>query len=421
MADKKALSNASVMLFCRVLAEALNLALFVVISRLQGPEGVGVYAYGFALAGFVYAAANLGVEQYGVREYHRASPAERRSMLSELLGLQLAVAAVAAAALAAYLAATGASASTFAVVYALSLYQFCNAVANTLFVPVYAEQQMWRASLFALLSRGVAFALASLVLLAGAPDLAVAMLAFPAMALLYAFNAWRSARQRVGAVRPHVSVAALRRAALALRSFAAVDVLGQLLSRAGVIVLTLALGAHAAGVFATGLKFVEVAFLPLWFVGVAVYPRLCQAHQQASPAFARLAAPLLLVALGMTLLVTLFIYALLPPLLVPMLGDGYAGAEPAIQAMSLLALVWGAEIALGRILFAMDQQRRRALIVAAGAATCTALNIALAPQAGVYGAIVAAAISYLVVDAWYAYYCLGALRRISPRTASSNC
>ena len=39
MADKKAFSNASVMLFCRVLADALNLVLFVVISRLQGPEG----------------------------------------------------------------------------------------------------------------------------------------------------------------------------------------------------------------------------------------------------------------------------------------------------------------------------------------------------------------------------------------------
>ncbi len=65
---------------CRISADVLNFLLFLVVSRRFGPEGMGEYGYGFALAGLVYYAATLGIDEYGVREYSRL-PVERRPTL----------------------------------------------------------------------------------------------------------------------------------------------------------------------------------------------------------------------------------------------------------------------------------------------------------------------------------------------------
>src|SRR5262245_58768381 len=86
--------NATGMLLCRMAADGLNVILFVVISRLFGPEGIGAYAYGFAVATLVYAVTILGIEQYAVREYQHASATQRSRLIGELLGLQSCVGAL---------------------------------------------------------------------------------------------------------------------------------------------------------------------------------------------------------------------------------------------------------------------------------------------------------------------------------------
>jgi O-antigen/teichoic acid export membrane protein len=51
--------------------------LFLIVSRpLRTAPAWGVYAYGFAIAGFVYSATTLGIDEYGIRELH---PTSRRT------------------------------------------------------------------------------------------------------------------------------------------------------------------------------------------------------------------------------------------------------------------------------------------------------------------------------------------------------
>ena len=79
--------NASWLLACRVGADLLNFVLFLIVSRHFGPPGMGVYAYGFAIAGFVYSATTLGIDEYGIREYARRPADGRAALLADLLGL----------------------------------------------------------------------------------------------------------------------------------------------------------------------------------------------------------------------------------------------------------------------------------------------------------------------------------------------
>src|SRR5690606_13120756 len=130
-------------------------------------------------------------------------------------------------------------------------------------------------------------------------------------------------------------------------------------------------------------------FLPLWFLGVAMYPRLCRTRLELSPEFAKLARMLLFAAVAMTLIVVATVRWLVPPLLVPVLGPAFDGAQPAIAAMVSIASLYGVEIALGRILYAHGLQHVRATAMTAGAAACVVLSALAAPRMGIAGVIVA--------------------------------
>jgi O-antigen/teichoic acid export membrane protein len=402
----KAMSNAGVMLACRVLADSLNVVLFVLVSRILGPAGVGVYSYGFAVAGFVWAATVLGIEDYGVREYQRTAPAQRSALIGDLLGLQLTVAVIAFVAVGIYLQITPSDQQTTMVVWALVVHQVCSAIGVTLFVPAMAEQRMAQPAVTALVTRSLAFGGASVLLAIQAAPLSVAMLAFPLTAVVYVGAAVRSARSFLGSVAPHFAWPAIRGAVLSMWSFAAVEMLGQLLARISVIVLTLRLGGDTTGVYATGLKLIEVAFLPLWFLTIAAYPSLCQHFISNQPQFKMLGTQLTWITVAFTAAVSVGLYVVVPILLVPVFGESFAGTQPIIALMALLAAVYGLEITLGRILFASNLNRRRAAAVGIGAVVCTVLNFVLIPMLAVRGAIYATTVAYALVIA----ICLAALK-----------
>jgi O-antigen/teichoic acid export membrane protein len=396
-----ALTNATGMLFCRVAADGLNVVLFIVISRLFGPEGVGVYAYGFAVATLVYAMTVLGIEQYAVREYQHSGREQRSRLIGELLGLQLCVGALMLLALALYLLATAPDGATALIVGALSAYQLCSAVAATLFVPAMAEQEMLTPALFTLIARGGAFVLATVAVWILKSPLSLALLAFPLAGLVLVGCAAGSTRKHLGELRVQIARSALVRTYRAMWSFATAEMFGQFLSRVGVIVLSLMAGAHAAGVYATGLKFIELFFLPLWFTGVALYPRMCQAFLHDHVRFSRLQARLLWLTCTMTAGIALAMYLVVPHLLVFVLGRQYAGTEPLVATMALVALLYGPEMGLGRILFASRLHMNRARAVGVGAAASLVLNLVLVPKFAVSGAIHATAAAYCVVVTWY--------------------
>src|SRR5688500_7442792 len=149
--------NAFVLLACRVGADLLNFLLFLVVSRRFGPEGMGEYGYAFALAGLIYYAATLGIDEYGVREYNYRVPERRPSLIADLLGAQVCIALAVLAILIGYLQITQPAPDTLAIIMAMTLYQLGAAFSATLFVPAMAEQQMMPPAFINLLGRGSAF------------------------------------------------------------------------------------------------------------------------------------------------------------------------------------------------------------------------------------------------------------------------
>jgi O-antigen/teichoic acid export membrane protein len=402
--------NALALLACRIGADLLNFLLFLVVSRRFGPEGMGEYGYAFALAGLVYYAATLGIDEYGVREYTNRAPEGRRALISDLLGAQVCIAIVAIAILIGYLQITQPDPDTLAIIISMTVYQLGAAFSATLFVPAMAEQQMMPPAFINLLGRGSAFVVTGLLIWIFGFSLRQGALAFAGGGLLMVVLAWRSAASYDVRLLPNLSTRVVLDGTKALWSFAAAGLLGQLLNRIGVIALSLQVGQAAAGIYTTGLKLVEVACLPLVFIGVAAYPRLCQAF--ASPAaFHKLARQAVVFGVLLAMLLALAMYFAVPPLLVPVLGERFAGAEAVIAAMAAIVLAQGIEIVLGRLMLAAHLNVARALRITVGTIVCVLMTILFTPTIGISAATGALVFSYLLVDAMYSNSLFGSLRR----------
>jgi glycosyltransferase involved in cell wall biosynthesis/O-antigen/teichoic acid export membrane protein len=403
--------NASWLLACRVGADLLNFVLFLIVSRRFGPSGMGVYAYGFAIAGFVYSATTLGIDEYGIREYTRRPAARRAALLADLLGSQTCIAVVALIVLAIYLVVTSPDAAALTIVLSLTSYQLCAAFANTLFVPAMAEQRMVWPSLVVVLGRALGLAIALPLILIWRTPLHIAVLAFALAGIFTVLLAARSAAGQGLPLRLQVAFSALRGNVRTLWSFAAADVMSQVFTRIGVIALTLLATHHAAGVYAAGLKLVELACLPLLFLGRAAYPGLSRAFNDP-PRFGRVTRQAIWVGLAIAVLSAAALAIVIPPLLVPLLGAGFAGSEAVVAAMAAaLMVVQGVEIVLGRLLLSANLNVARAAWTTVGACICAALTLATTRAFGIQAAIAAVVLSFILVDLLYAASLRAELRR----------
>jgi O-antigen/teichoic acid export membrane protein len=410
-------ANAMWLVGCRVGADLLSLALFLIVSRRFGPEGLGVYAYGFAIAGVIYAITASGIEEYGTREYARRlhertaeAAVHRSALLSDLVGVQSCIAAAAVAALALYLFLTHASGATIAIVAALSAYQIGSAFSGTLFIPAMAAQRMVEPAVVELLCRAAAFTVAGAMILIGAVQLHAALVVFAFAGAAMAAVAARSAYRRGATLRPRASIAALVQSIRQLWSFALVNVCNQLFTRIGVIALALLVSEAAAGVYATGLKLVETLLLPIAYMCVAAYPRLSQAYARDSE-FAAVTRQVLWSGALLAAAAAFGLYVIAPLLLVPIFGPRFEGAQPLIAAMGALVVVQGVELVLGRLLLARNRHVIRAASLCSGAAVCIGVTIVATPRYGGYGALTVAVIAYVLVCMLYTVNLRDVLRR----------
>jgi O-antigen/teichoic acid export membrane protein len=394
--ELKITTNAIGLIGCRVGADFLSLVLFVVISRHFGPVGIGEFSYGFAVATLVFVIASLGLDGYGVRQYSQVEPAGRSAWMAELLGTQLAVMAAAAVVLVGYLLLTAPTSSALAAVATLTLYQVMVALARSLFIPAIAHERMLLPAVADLLCRAVAVGGAMGAIAFSAP-IGKALLGFPAAGTVLLTVASYSALRNGVNLGIRVSGTAIARICGTLWSYAAAEVVMQVYMRIGLMTLTLQIGAGATGVYAAGLKLLELACMPLIFLGVAAYPRLIRLHESNTSAFRKLSGDMLWLMVLLSGTLAWGLYFIAPEWVIPVLGAKFAGSEPVVRNMAAVGTVQAAESILWPLLLAAGLQVARLRVISISTGLNVALNLILIPRWGVNGAIAASFVSFLAI------------------------
>jgi O-antigen/teichoic acid export membrane protein len=393
------LANAGWLTFGRLAGDILGFLLFVVVSRTFGPEGTGLYAYGFAVSGFVYVVATLGLEDFGVREFARRAAGERHDLLDRLLTAQVVLLTVPVVALVAFLWLSHTSMETATIIVLFSLYQIGLALSRTLFVPAFANQAMAGPAVTELSCRLTGVVLSLCFILVFKWPLVAAIAAFPVAGLLLVVMASRSPRQHLGRGLS-VSTRDLPAIVRAAWPFAMAELVFQFYARADVILVLWIVGEAAAGIYASAFKFVEVGLVPLFFLGLAAYPglsRLAERDGDLTGAYEHLLRNSLFVA-GVVSWGLIFV---VPSVVGPILGGRFLSVGPLVRIMSILPVLMAVEIASSRVLLATHRPVQRVIRQAWATGINVVLNILLIPRFGSIAAAYTAIVGLLVADGLY--------------------
>jgi O-antigen/teichoic acid export membrane protein len=278
------------------------------------------------------------------------------------------------------------------------------------------RQEMIAPAVVDLGCRAFAVLLAFVLVMVFGATLAESLVGFAigAMVLLLA-SGW-SARRHAGTVRVSFAWRSIAARIRLLWSFAAAAALVQVFARVGLIVLTLAAGAAAAGIYATGLKFVEVALVPLFFSGFALYPALSRLSVSDQRGFLSASMRFLVAWEVITGLTAWALYFVIPPLLGPLLGGRFIATAPVLRLMIPLAIMQAAEQVLMRLLLVSDLQLPRLRLVALATFLNLLLTVVLVPGWGITGAIVAGTLACAALVVGYVLVLPAAIRKLVTRS-----
>lgn len=395
------LSNAGWLTFGRLAGDVLGFVLFVALSRRFGPAGIGKYAYGFAVSGFVYVAAILGMEDFGVREFSRLPRDGRRRLLGQLLVTQCVLLCLIILGLVGFLFLGGQSLEVSAIILLFSGYQIALALSRTLFIPAFAEQRMVVPALIELVCRGLGVA-GSLVLVVGyGASLLSAVAVFPISGAILLFFAIQSPRRLLGSIDWRVTTSDIRSIISTAWPFAVAEVVFQFYARADVILVLWILGEAAAGIYASAFKFVEVGLVPIFFLGLAAYPGLSRLASAGSADWMLAINRLVTGALSISGLVSWGLVFVVPLVASWLLGDRFHDVGGLVRIMAALPPLMAIEIASSRVLLASNRQivRVRRQVWATG--LNVALNLALIPYFGATAAACTAVVGLIAADVLY--------------------
>ena len=393
--------NASWLTGARGVGDILNLLLFIVLSRYYGPEGIGQYGYGLAIAALAFALVSMGLEDYAIRECSRLLLTDRGALIGKLVGIQLGGMACVFAIFLGLLLVTKPSIEKVMIILMLTTQQCAFALTRTLFSPSFARERMSGPAIAELLCRAGSLFSTFLLVVGLHVPLEIALIPFPLGGLALLSIATMSARH-------HLKISSLRitrhesfKIIQSAWAFAASVCLFYVYSRVNVIIVSFVLGDDKTGIYFSSLKFLETGVLPLTFIGLAAYPNLSRLCEQGGSSFSEAADRLVRVALVVGGLLTWALFYFVPTVIIPILGDKFAPASSVIKSMAVIGVLMALSIIMFRLLLAMHLQTQQVKISFWVVLLNVLLTVALLPVFDILGAVLASILSMIAINIIY--------------------
>ena len=396
---------------------ALTFATVVVLARLLGATGYGVYAYGIAWAGFLGVPAVLGFDRLIVRDLSANVAGERWGLIHGLArrssqivggvsgGLALGAAAVGLAVLRPSVASTFAIAMMLVPLTALTLLR--QASLQGLNRPVLSQLPEFLikpVTVIAVLSllwlvRGAGLAPSTAMSI----NVSVAALAFAVGAVALGRNMPEPAKAAKPDFRTHLWVTA----AVPMMVVSGVSIVD---TYVGTIMLGSLVDARSAGVYVVASKGASLVSMSLIALNIPLAPRIARLHASGDrESLQRVVSR----AVRMTLVWSLPIgvcLVLLRSFYLGLFGEGFDAGEWPLVILVVGQLINVAAGPVVALLLMTGLERWAALGIAFGAALNVVVNVGLDPVLGVSGAAVGALAS---VICWNLCLVLVAKRRLA--------
>jgi GT2 family glycosyltransferase/O-antigen/teichoic acid export membrane protein len=393
-----------------VAANLLTVAGAVVLLRYLGVENFGRYGTVLALVGVVQGISDAGLTATGTRELALCeTDAERRDVLSHVLGLRVALTGAGIAAAIGFSALAGYHGDLVLGTLLAGMGVFLTSVQTAMLLPLGVELRNGVIALvevarqFVLVCSFVALAVgdAGLVPFFGAQIVVGIVLLAITPVLLASTHL----------VAPRWTPARIRALAAIGLPVAVATVLGVLYLRLLVVLMSvISTDEQEIGYFVTSTRVFEVVGGLPFLVGSVVLPVLTVIAREDYERLVYMTGRITQVmALG-GMLVALVLWTLAEPLVVLLGGDQYEPAAPVLQIQCFAAITIFVIAAWQPTLFGLGRLRSSAVAMAVGLVTVLVAGLVLIPPLGATGAAIAA----VAADAVLCVAVYVALRRAGP-------
>ena len=374
----------------------ISFVFFILLSRSFGPEGVGVYAFGVAVATVGRTIVSLGVNDFGVRELTSQESDGAVDVVGRILGAQCWLLAVYTAGCTLFLIIAGVSKETLTVTGLLATYHLSVGLSRSLFLPAFAERRMAVPALLNAGSRILAILVGIGIILLGGDNLASVLFGFPVFGTLLLVAALSLGLRDLGRIRLGLGLSSVFSVAKRAWPFAAGDVVSRLHLRADVLMLSLIAGSAATGIYAAGLKFVEVSMMVVALFSLALYPRLTELAESDAAGFEIAVTTIVKGGFVACVILGWGIFVFVPDLIPLFFGAEFRDTEWVVKLLALLVPVKGLVILGDRLMLAAGQEVRKLHFQTIATGLNVVFNGVLIPVLVVEGAIIASVVSITV-------------------------
>jgi O-antigen/teichoic acid export membrane protein len=370
----------------------ISLALVIATARTAGPVEFGKFTFAYALAAILGVAVDFGIPVVLTRQVARA-PHQTAERWADAAALKLGLLALAGPVYLAVPLGAGRPWDVTVMVWLLGLAIGLQAFIENAVAVCTGFQRLEHEVVVRVVEKGVLGGVGFMALALGGGVLAVAG-AFVVAAAVSLAVALGLVHRRLAPLRAPWRARAARRLAGELAPVAQAQLLGFATTRLAPIMVALAAGDRAAGLFGAAFRLYDVVQVAPVALIAAVYPELARtpAETPRFRALATQATELLLLAL-LPVAVVLALDARAVAALV--YGPGYGPAGPVLALLGSAAPLAMLQSFLGTVFLALDQPRRLRAVATLGLGT----SLAITPVLVWAGGAVGGAVAVLLVEA----------------------
>jgi O-antigen/teichoic acid export membrane protein len=380
-------TNSAALLAAQAGVRLVSLVVVLLIGRLLGPEGLGLYAMAGAVAGLALVVADAGVDTVTIRAM--AAGKSAAPYLGALLPLRAALLALAVGVSALGAVAFGYPAAAIGLTVAFTFGSGLEIVAGSLRAALRAAETMISEAALVIAGQGLRalFVGGGLLLGLGLAAIGGGAVAAGAGSLMLALLV---VARRHGLPAPRIDPGLWRATVLQTAPVTVWLLLTQIGARSDAIIISQSWPADEVGRFHAAAGVLAGLNLLVAMTLAALYPPLVKAQAAGDGRRAwRLTEPVLAGGLAVATTTALLAPLVIDPLLAALLGDRFAGAGPPLMILrwALPALVISGVAAV--VLRSRGHDRPLTWVALVGALVSLALNLALIPSQGALGAAVA--------------------------------
>ena len=391
-AGRRVLRNSGLRALTEVLGKLAAFVLFAAIAQRLGSSVLGDYTFAAAVAAIVYVLADFGSDRLLLREVALDHGFVDRA-LYDVVGLKVVAGLAGVVVTTAGVALLGYSSTVQALVLVLGL-SFVFYLVGSTATAVFQAFERTEFYLYSVLPTRLLNALVGLAALAlGAGIVAIAGIALGAAAigavLAWALMLWRFRR-------PSGTISVRRWAALARTRtpFGVQEVLGQLLIRFDIVLLSFFVTSAAVGWYGASYRLIEALFFVIWAVASSAMPVFSYLGPATKPALGRVFGDSLRLVTAVIAPVSVFLLVCAPAIVDLAYGSGFERSVPVLQWLAMSLTAYALADLSGSLLLARHRGRSVMMATAGAVALNIALCLVLIPILSIEGAAIATLASY---------------------------